>query len=131
MEPNHLPTPLGPPEAGQQQEPPSPWKLISEGADFQALLRSKKRFIVSGTLFFLVYYFSLPILSGYWPELMGQKVVGRFSLAYVFALSQFPMAWILAAAYLKAAAQFDRDAAAIIARHIPRRNPQSPEAGSK
>ncbi|MCL4784844.1 MAG: DUF485 domain-containing protein [Bryobacterales bacterium] len=96
---------------------PSRWDRIAAGADFQALLRAKSRFIVAATLFFLGYYFALPIFSGYFPDLMSRKVVGQFSLAYVFALSQFPMAWIVAALYLRASSRFDRDAAAILARH--------------
>jgi uncharacterized membrane protein (DUF485 family) len=99
------------------------WDSIAAGADFRALLRAKTRFIVAATLFFLGYYFALPILSGYFPGLMGRKVIGQFSLAYVFALSQFPMAWLVAALYLRAAARFDRDAAAILSRRQEDRNP--------
>jgi uncharacterized membrane protein (DUF485 family) len=100
-----------------------PWDAIAAGADFQALLRAKTRFIVPATLFFLCYYFALPILSGYFPELMGRKVLGHFSLAYVFALSQFPMAWIVAALYLRAASRFDRDAAAVLNQHHVQNTP--------
>jgi uncharacterized membrane protein (DUF485 family) len=107
------------PARADHRPAPSPWQQIAAREDFQALLRAKTRFIVAGTLFFLVYYFALPIMTGYLPELMERKVAGHFSLAYVFALTQFPMAWLLAAAYLRAAAQFDRDAAAIIARSLP------------
>lgn len=46
---------------------------------------------------------------------MGAKVLGSFSLAYLFALSQFPMAWLIAGLYLRAAGRFDRQAAAILA----------------
>ncbi len=95
-----------------------PWEQMAASPGFHELLRAKVRFIVTGTAFFLVYYFTLPVLSGYWPELMGQKVLGDFSLAYVFALSQFPMAWIVAAVYLRAAARFDRQAAAVVREHI-------------
>lgn len=109
-----------------------PWNQIASGEDFHDLLRSKARFIVSGTAFFLVYYFALPILTGYWPEWMSQKVFSHFSLAYVFALTQFPMAWILAGAYLRAASRFDRDAARIVARHLPQAaaSPELPSATS-
>ncbi len=93
------------------------WEAIAAGVDFRALLSSKTRFIVGATAFFLAYYFALPVLSGYWPELMKTKVIGHFSLAYVFALSQFPMAWLVAAFYVRAASRFDREAAAILARH--------------
>lgn len=103
----------------------SPWNRIANEADFQSLLRAKARFIITATVFFLVYYFALPILTGYWPELMARKVFGHFSLAYIFALTQFPMAWILAALYLRAAARFDRDAARLVARHTT--HPASPD----
>ncbi len=109
----------------------SPWQRIAAGEDFRALLRAKKRFIVAGTTFFLVYYFALPVLTGFWPELMGQKAMGHFSLAYVFALTQFPMAWLLAAAYLRAASKFDRDAAAVIARHLPDKSKSHPEIAAE
>jgi uncharacterized membrane protein (DUF485 family) len=35
-------------------------------------------------------------------------VIGQVNLAYLFALSQFFMAWIIAALYVRAANGFDR-----------------------
>lgn len=93
----------------------APWPRLAAQRSFQDLLRAKRRFIVPATAFFLVYYFALPILTGYLPELMSRKVFGHFSLAYVFALSQFPMAWVVAALYLRAAVRFDRSAAEVLA----------------
>ena len=40
--------------------------------------------------------------------------VGPVNIAYLFALSQFFMAWIIAALYVRAANIFDRDAKAIL-----------------
>ncbi|MBI4889684.1 MAG: DUF485 domain-containing protein [Acidobacteria bacterium] len=94
--------------------PTPPFDDIVSSRAFARLLRSRRAFIVPATLFFLAYYFALPVLTGYWPEFMGQKVFGHFSLAYLFALSQFPMAWIVAGLYLYAAAGFDRQAARIL-----------------
>ena len=48
------------------------------------------------------------MLVGYAPALMAKKVLGVINVAYVFALSQFFMAWIIAALYLRAAARFDK-----------------------
>ncbi|MGI8481072.1 MAG: DUF485 domain-containing protein [Chthoniobacterales bacterium] len=39
---------------------------------------------------------------------MERQVLGPVNLAYLFALSQFFMAWIIAALYVRAAARFDR-----------------------
>ena len=65
------------------------------------------------TLFFIVYYFALPVLVGYAPELMQRKVVSSVNVAYLFALSQFFVAWGIARLYVRAAARFDRMAAII------------------
>jgi len=92
----------------------APFDRIVAGSSFRRLLRAKRAFIIPATVFFLVYYFALPVLTGYWPGMMGRKVFGHFSLAYVFALSQFPMAWIVAGLYLRAAARFDKQASAIL-----------------
>jgi uncharacterized membrane protein (DUF485 family) len=76
-------------------------------AEFKSLLAAKVKFIAPATVFFVVYYFALPVLVGYAPLLMETKVLGEVNLAYLFALSQFFMAWILAALYLRAAGRFD------------------------
>ena len=105
-----------------RQERAPDWERMAASGAFQELLRAKRRFIVPATVFFLVYYFALPVLTGYWPELMARKILGQFSAAYVFALSQFPMAWILAGLYLRAAGRFDRAAGAVVAAEEAREN---------
>jgi len=71
-------------------------------------VRAKLRFIIPATLFFVIYYFALPVLVGYAPALMSKRVIGVVNIAYLFALSQFFMAWIIAGLYLRAAARFDK-----------------------
>jgi uncharacterized membrane protein (DUF485 family) len=83
------------------------WERVAALEEFKALLAAKRRFIVPATIFFIVYYFALPVLVGYAPELMARKVAGVINIAYVFALSQFFVAWILAALYVRAAGGFD------------------------
>ena len=84
------------------------WAAIERMPEFRALVRAKRAFLVPASVFFVVYYFALPALVGYWPELMSTRVVGRVNLAYLFALSQFVMAWALMAAYVRRARRFDR-----------------------
>lgn len=90
------------------------WQRIEASTDFQALVTEKRRFILPATVFFIVYYFALPILVGYFPALMERKVVGRINLAYLFALSQFFMAWTLMYLYVVRARRYDAMAAAIV-----------------
>jgi uncharacterized membrane protein (DUF485 family) len=87
---------------------PVDWSRVTQMAEFRAMVRAKLRFIIPATLFFIVYYFALPVLVGYAPGLMSRRVIGVVNIAYLFALSQFFMAWIIAALYLRAAARFDK-----------------------
>ncbi len=91
------------------------WDRVADEAEFKGLLASKRRFIVPATVFFVVYYFALPVLVGYAPGLMETRVLG-VNLAYLFALSQFFMAWAVAAAYVRAAGGWDEVAHRIIER---------------
>jgi len=45
---------------------------------------------------------------------MATPVIGPVNLAYLFALSQFFMAWLIAFLYVRAANRFDRLAAAVL-----------------
>ncbi len=90
------------------------WERLAATAEFKALLKAKGRFVVPATVFFIVYYFSLPLLVGYAPELMARKVLGVVNVGYLFALSQFFMAWLLAWAYVRAAGRFDKMARDVI-----------------
>ena len=83
------------------------WKQVAALEEFKALVRAKRRFIVPATIFFVVYYFALPALVGYARPVMEKPVWGVVNLAYLFALSQFFVAWILAALYMRAAGGFD------------------------
>ena len=91
------------------------WASVAAQEEFKGLLASKRRFIVPATVFFVVYYFALPVLVGYAPRLMETRVLG-LNVAYLFALSQFVMAWAVAALYVRAAGGWDASAHRIIER---------------
>src|SRR5437762_12900769 len=93
--------------AGEDSSPVD-WSRVTQLPEFRAMVRAKLRFIVPAVIFFVVYYFALPVLVGYAPGLMSKRVIGVVNVAYLFALSQFFMAWIIAALYLRAAARFDQ-----------------------
>jgi uncharacterized membrane protein (DUF485 family) len=87
---------------------PAQWDRIATSARFQDLMARKKAFIRPAFLFFLVYYLLLPILVGCAPTLMSSRVFGSVTLAYLFALSQFLVGWVIAGLYLRASAKFDK-----------------------
>ncbi len=90
------------------------WESLEAKPAFRELLRKKARFIIGSTIFFVIYYFALLVLVGWFPEVMKKQVIGKINLAYLFALSQFFMAWALAFIYVRKAAVWDKDAADII-----------------
>jgi uncharacterized membrane protein (DUF485 family) len=97
---------------------PSPdWEKLESKPEFRALLVRKRQFIVPSLVFFMLFYLALPILVGYWPDLMKTKVWGEVNIAYVFALSQFLMAWIMAYLYVRVASKWDKAAAEVIDGH--------------
>lgn len=98
---------------------PASWEALAAEPEFRALLRARRRFVVPATIFFVAYYLALPVSVGFWPQLMSRPLVGPVTAAYCFALSQFAMAWILLALYLRRARRFDV-AAAQMRRHETR-----------
>jgi uncharacterized membrane protein (DUF485 family) len=101
-------------KTADEDNDPVAWGKIAADPDFKALVHRKLRLIVPATVFFIVYYFLLPIGVGWFPGLMEKKVWSDVNLAYAYALSQFFMAWILAAIYVAAAAGWDRSEHALL-----------------
>jgi uncharacterized membrane protein (DUF485 family) len=101
----------------EEEVDPRLWAVIAKDPDFTALVRGKMKLIVPATIFFIIYYFILPIGVGWFPQFMERKVWGDVNIAYLFALSQFFMAWILAGIYVAAAAGWDKKEHALLAKH--------------
>lgn len=92
------------------------WHRIQRDPDFASLVKRKVKLIVPATVFFVIYYFALPVSVGWFPEFMQKKIWGDMNLAYFFALSQFVMAWVLAGIYVAAATGWDRSERALLAK---------------
>ena len=84
---------------------PEEWDRIAASRQFQDLLAVKRLFIVPALVFFLLYYFLLPILVGYAPKLMGTRVFSTVTVGYLFALSQFLVGWLIAGLYMDVSAK--------------------------
>ena len=101
-----------PPQPSDQNQ----WDSIAGSEQFKDLLQIKRLFIVPAFVFFLVYYFALAVLVGYAPKLASTRVIGTVTVAYLFALSQFVVGWIIAGLYLLASTRFDALTKDILAR---------------
>ncbi|MGI8857008.1 MAG: DUF485 domain-containing protein [Thermomicrobiales bacterium] len=93
------------------------WEAAEASPEFKELISAKQRFIIPMTIFFLVFYFALPVIDGYFKGFARKNVFGNFNVAYLFALAQFVMTFVVAYLYIKKAdSVFDRLAAVVVAR---------------
>ena len=97
-----MPNAIEPDASGQ-----TVWDRVAASRQFRDLMAMKKVFVIPAFIFFLTYYFMLPVLVGYASGFMSIKVWGNVNLAYLFALSQFVMAWTIAGLYVRAGDRFD------------------------
>lgn len=86
---------------------------ISNSSEFKTLIKRKKTFLVPMTIFFMLFYFALPLLTSY-TKILHQKAIGDITWVWVFAFAQFIMVWALATIYVYKANRFDTDAEVIV-----------------
>jgi uncharacterized membrane protein (DUF485 family) len=82
------------------------WVRVERTGAFQDLTRRKKAFIIPATIFFLVFFMGLPLLSAF-TTVLNARVVGPLTWAYVYGFAQFVMTWILMHLYVSRANRWD------------------------
>jgi uncharacterized membrane protein (DUF485 family) len=87
------------------EEAVSASEAVAKDPEMVELEHRHTRFVWPATIFFLVYYMALNVLAGTSPDLMGKKLFGQFTFGYLFALSQFVMAFVVAWVYSRWAAR--------------------------
>ncbi|MBK3493669.1 DUF485 domain-containing protein [Viridibacillus sp. YIM B01967] len=86
---------------------------IAGSPEFKSLVKKKNSFLVPVSIFFLLFYFTLPILTSF-TDVLSVKVIGDITLVWIFALAQFIMTWTLCMIYVNKANKFDKEAESII-----------------
>lgn len=89
------------------------YEKIAASPEFKSLVRKKNRFLLPVTVFFLLFYFLLPLLTSF-STVLNKPAIGDISWVWVFALSQFIMTWTLCMIYVKKANQYDKEADSIL-----------------
>lgn len=92
------------------------YSAIANSPKFKALLISKRNFIVPFTIFFIIFYYLLPIMTSY-TKVLNQPAIGAITWAWVFAFAQFVMTWSLCHIYSAKAAKFDKQSEEILKEH--------------
>lgn len=82
------------------------WTRLGRTSAFQELVKSKKAFVLPATIFFMIFYFGLPVLTGF-TTVLNASAIGPISWAYVYAFAQFVMTWTLLHLYISRASKWD------------------------
>lgn len=90
----------------KEQSRRNAYSEIVRSDTFRRLMLQKKRFILPMSIFFLVFYFVLPVLTSY-SQVLNIKAVGSITWAWIFAFAQFIMTWVLCSLYTRKAVEFD------------------------
>ena len=94
------------PGAAERRERAIDWVAVERSPEFQELVKSRRRFVVPATIFFLTWYLGFIVLAAEAPSFMGESIYEGFTVGYLLALTQFVMTWVLGWLYLRRA---DRD----------------------
>lgn len=86
---------------------------VEKSEQFQQLMQNRKKFILPYTIFFMVFYFLLPIFTSY-TTFLNKPAIGDISWVWLFAFAQFVMTFALCIVYVKKSAAFDKQAEQII-----------------
>jgi len=102
------------------------WAAISADPRFQALHRKKVGFLSLLMGVSIAYFFLLPVGAAWFPAVFRIKVAGAVNVGIFFALSEFVVAWSVAALYTRRANREFDELAETINREIMVRYLRSP-----
>lgn len=82
------------------------YNKVVHSSSFKELMQKKKKFIIPMSIFFMVFYFALPVLTAY-STVLNQPAFASMSWAWIFAFAQFIMTVTLCMIYTRKAREFD------------------------
>ena len=88
------------------------YTAISESQEFKSLKSKKNKFILPISIFFLLAYIMLPILTSY-TTILNANAFGDVAWVWIYSLALFIMTWALCMIYVKKANSFDKEAEVI------------------
>ncbi|GHI01198.1 DUF485 domain-containing protein [Neobacillus kokaensis] len=89
------------------------YETLIQTREFKELVQKKKSFILPTTIFFLIFYFTLPLLAAY-TKLLHSEVVGPITGVWIFAALQFLLVWVCGLIYVKKSEKYDNFAEVIL-----------------
>ncbi|MDQ7979053.1 DUF485 domain-containing protein [Paraburkholderia sp. SARCC-3016] len=97
------------------------WEAILASERFKRLARQRRNTIVVLGVLAAIYYFSIPALIAWGPDVFRIKLAAGLNVGTVFAVSQYPFGGLIVYVFMRRTAALDRTAAGLAR--------QQPEAG--
>lgn len=69
--------------------------------------KQRKKFLLKMSIFSFVFYLSLPVSIGLFPEFMSQPRFGWLSWAWIYSFVQIGMTWVLGWIYWRKSKELD------------------------
>ena len=91
------------------------WEAFARSPRFQALVASRRRFIVRASVFYTAYLLVYLGLIGFAKDFMAKEVLGSISLALLGGLSICALSVVMGWLYLRRSEEWDRMAADTLA----------------
>jgi uncharacterized membrane protein (DUF485 family) len=102
--------------SASQKSKEIPYVNLVQTEEFKDLVKRKKAFIVPTTIFFLIFYFSLPLLAAY-TKVLHTEIIGPITGAWIFASLQFLVVWICGFIYVKKSEKYDELAHSLLQKY--------------
>ena len=84
------------------------WDAVLASERFKRLARKRRNTVVSLGVLAAIYYFSIPALIAWAPELFKIRLMPGINLGTIFAVSQYPFGGAIAYAFLRRTGQIDQ-----------------------
>jgi uncharacterized membrane protein (DUF485 family) len=89
----------GQPSAAQSVD----WLAIERSQEFKKLVHERRRFLTPATIVFLVGSIGYLLLAAFVPGVMGWQIADGLPFAWIAAITQVLLTWVLTWAYLRKA----------------------------
>lgn len=91
------------------------YDAIEKMESFNQFVKKKNSFLFTTTALFLLFYIGLPSLA--FQSVLQQKAIGNITWVWIYSAALFIMTVVLCTVYVKKAAQFDKQAAEVLAEY--------------
>ena len=95
------------------------WTALARTRAFRELMASRRRFLVSATVFYCSYFVAFLCLLGFAPDTMSESVFGSVSLALVLGMSLIVLAFVMAYLHARKSEEWERMAQRVVAAAAP------------